>query len=112
MQAAYAQLGSTDLCSVVVNNALAAIGVDCTVRFPGGGWYIDTYSIRDAGKRVDSPEPGDVAFYSSNYYGTSSHVAVYVGDGKVVSGNFNGSTQLVPAYIGGQQSQPEYYRYY
>ena len=112
VEAAYAQLGSTDLCSVVANNALKAIGVDCMVYFPFGGYMLSTETVRDAGTRVDTPQPGDIAFYASNYSGTSSHVAVYVGEGKVVSGNFNGSTQLVAAYIGGQQSQPEYYRYY
>ena len=109
--AAIAQIGSTDLCSVVANNALNAIGVDGRAVYLFG-WGLSTETIRDAGRHVDEPWPGDIAYYASNYYGTSSHVAVYVGEGKVVSGNYNGSTQLVPAYIGGQQSQPEYYRYY
>ena len=112
VNAAYAQLGSTDLCSLVVNNALNAIGVDCFVGSPTMGYYIDTHTIRDKGYWVATPQPGDVAYYDSNFSGTSSHVAIYIGNGKVISGNFNGSTQIVNAYIGGQQSQPQYYRYY
>lgn len=112
VNAAYAQLGSTDLCSLVVANALAAIGVDAYDRYPGGGFLLSTETIRVRGYWVDTPQPGDVAYYSSNYSGTSSHVAIYIGNGQVISGNFNGSTQIVPAYIGGQQSQPQYYRYY
>lgn len=112
VNAAYAQLGSTDLCSLVVNNALNAIGVDCFVGSPTAGYYIDTETIRTRGYWVESPQPGDVAYYSSNYSGNSSHVAIYIGNGKVISGNFNGSTQIVDAYIGGQQSYPQYYRYY
>ena len=96
----------------MVNNALNAIGVDCFIGSPTTGYYIDTETIRSRGYWVENPQPGDVAYYSSNYSGTSSHVAIYIGNGQVISGNFNGSTQIVAAYIGGQQSYPQYYRYY
>ena len=101
-------VGKGGSCSFIVNEALNAAGIDCSY----GGIILSTETIRNAGTRVDTPQPGDVAYYASNYYGNSSHVAIYIGEGKVVSGNFNGTTQIVDAYIGGQQSQPEYYRYY
>lgn len=37
------------------------------------------------GRRVSSPRPGDLIFYGRDWRGNPTHVAIYIGGGKVVS---------------------------
>lgn len=73
--AALAQVGITQDCTAMVENALAAIGRP--VGDLGPSQFLGLGTI------VSSPAPGDIVV-------TGGHVAIYIGDGNVVSGGMNG----------------------
>ncbi|UVJ40416.1 C40 family peptidase [Arthrobacter sp. CJ23] len=83
--AAYAQLGVTQDCTMLVTNSLAAVGIHFH-DWPAG--YLSL------GRTVSAAEaqPGDLAYYSNGGFGGMAHIAVYVGNGMAVHGGWNGST--------------------
>ena len=72
----------------MVENALRSVGKSVGDLAPA-----QFYAF---GSVVGSPEPGDLVI-------TSGHVAIYVGNGQVISGGFDGmNTVLHPlSYLGG-----------
>ena len=85
--AAYAQIGTTQDCTDMVQNALAAVGL--TTRRDQGGYDYGISTFEQHGYRVspDQAQPGDILIK----YGY--HVAIYVGDGVnhlAVHGGWNG----------------------
>ncbi len=77
--AALAQVGVNQDCTMLVTNSLAAVGIDFH------GWPEDYLSL---GELTDTPVPGDIIVYSG-------HVAIYIGDGQAVHGGYNGYTTVV-----------------
>ncbi len=82
--AAYAQMGVSQDCTMLVTNALAAVGVNFH------GWPAGYLSL---GRTVSAAEaqPGDLAYYQNGGMGMA-HIAVYVGNGMAVHGGWNGGT--------------------
>jgi cell wall-associated NlpC family hydrolase len=83
--AAYAQLGVTQDCTMLVTNSLAAVGIHFH-DWPAG--YLSLGRVVSAAEA----QPGDLAYYSNGGYGGMAHIAVYVGNGMAVHGGWNGST--------------------
>ncbi|NLT25748.1 MAG: C40 family peptidase [Microbacteriaceae bacterium] len=86
--AAYAQIGTTQDCTDMVQNALAAMGL--TTRRDQGGYDYGISTFEQHGYRVspDEVQPGDILIA----YGY--HVAIYTGDGvnhMAVHGGWNGA---------------------
>lgn len=83
--AAYAQLGVTQDCTMLVTNSLAAVGINFH-DWPAG--YLSL------GRTVSAAEaqPGDLAYYANGGLAGQAHIAVYVGNGMAVHGGWNGST--------------------
>ena len=77
--AALAQVGVFQDCTMLVTNALKAVGID----FHGAPE--DYLSL---GTLTNEPVPGDICVY----YG---HVAIYIGDGMAVHGGWNGNQTVV-----------------
>jgi len=82
--AAYAQLGVSQDCTMLVTNSLAAVGINYH------GWPAGYLSL---GRTVSAAEaqPGDLAYYQNGGMG-QAHIAVYVGNGMAVHGGWNGGT--------------------
>lgn len=82
--AAYAQLGVSQDCTMLVTNSLSAVGINFH------GWPAGYLSL---GRTVSAAEaqPGDLAYYQNGGSGMA-HIAVYVGGGKAVHGGWNGGT--------------------
>lgn len=76
--AALAQLGRTQDCTMLATNALAAAGINFH------DWP-ENYSA--LGSWTSNPVPGDLCIYSG-------HIAVYVGNGQAVHGGWNGWTTI------------------
>ncbi|MFR9256002.1 MAG: NlpC/P60 family protein [Merdibacter sp.] len=90
-EAALAQLGRTQDCTMLVTNALAANGIYYH------GWPAGYLSL---GTVTDDPQPGDLIYYADGGMGMA-HIAVYIGNGQAVHGGFNGSeTVVASAYLG------------
>ncbi|MFJ4208392.1 NlpC/P60 family protein [Paenarthrobacter sp. NPDC089675] len=83
--AAYAQLGVTQDCTMLVTNSLAAVGIHFH-DWPAG--YLSLGRVVSAAEA----QPGDLAYYANGGYGGMAHIAVYVGNGMAVHGGWNGST--------------------
>lgn len=77
--AALAQIGVNQDCTMLVTNALKAVGID----FHGA-----PYEYASLGEWTDTPVPGDICIYSG-------HVALYVGNGQAVHGGWNGYTTIL-----------------
>lgn len=77
--AAMAQLGVNQDCTMLVTNSLAAVGIQFH------GWPQDYASLGDW---TSNPVPGDIVIYSG-------HVAVYAGNGMAVHGGWNGYTTVL-----------------
>lgn len=77
--AAMAQIGVNQDCTMLVTNALKAVGID----FHGA-----PYEYASLGEWTDTPVPGDICIYSG-------HVALYVGNGQAVHGGWNGYTTIL-----------------
>lgn len=72
---AYGQIGVAQDCTAMVENALRSVGIPVGDLAPGQFFAF--------GAVVGSPAPGDLVI-------TGGHVAIYVGNGQVVSGGLNG----------------------
>ena len=72
---AYGQVGITQDCTAMVEKALNAAGI------PVGD--IGPQAFLNYGKVVGDPQPGDIIVQSG-------HVAIYAGNGQVISGGMNG----------------------
>lgn len=77
--AAMAQIGVNQDCTMLVTNALKAVGIN----FHGA-----PYEYASLGEWTDTPVPGDICIYSG-------HVALYVGNGQAVHGGWNGYTTIL-----------------
>ncbi|MEY8380859.1 NlpC/P60 family protein [Ileibacterium valens] len=73
--AALAQVGVMQDCTMLVTNSLRAVGINFH------GWPEEYLSL---GPTTNNPVPGDIIVYSG-------HVAIYIGDGKAVHGGFMGN---------------------
>lgn len=82
--AAYAQLGVSQDCTMLVTNSLAAVGINFH------GWPAGYFSL---GRTISAAEaqPGDLTYYANGGAGLA-HIAVYVGGGKAVHGGWSGNT--------------------
>jgi cell wall-associated NlpC family hydrolase len=87
LSAAYAQLGVTQDCTMLVTNSLAAVGIHFH-DWPAG--YLSL------GRTVSAAEaqPGDLIYYADGGAGVA-HVAVYAGNGQAVHGGYNGNQTVV-----------------
>ncbi|KHL03859.1 NlpC/P60 family protein [Sinomonas humi] len=85
--AAYAQLGVHQDCTMLVTNALAAVGIYFH------GWPADYMSL---GHIVSAGEaqPGDLVYYQNGGMGMA-HIAVYVGNGMAVHGGWDGDNTVL-----------------
>ncbi|MCQ1956901.1 C40 family peptidase [Arthrobacter sp. zg-Y826] len=72
---AYGQIGVAQDCTAMVENALRSVGKSVGDLAPGQFFQF--------GSVVSTPAPGDLVI-------TGGHVAIYVGNGQVVSGGLNG----------------------
>ena len=97
-------VGVTDglWCTQVVPQALANAGVsDAYQLWPDQ--YQGVY-----GYYTDSPQAGDLIYYNNGGRGVD-HIAVYIGNGQAVHGNYNGKTVIASAYQNGM-GNPQYIR--
>ena len=97
-------VGVTDglWCTQVVQQALANAGVsDAYQLWPDQ--YQGVY-----GYYTDSPQAGDLIYYINGGRGVD-HIAVYIGNGQAVHGNYNGKTVIADAYQSGM-GNPQYIR--
>jgi len=87
LSAAYAQLGVSQDCTMLVTNALAAVGINYH------GWPAGYLSL---GQTVSAAEaqPGDLIYYADGGAGMA-HIAVYAGNGQAVHGGYNGNQTVV-----------------
>jgi cell wall-associated NlpC family hydrolase len=87
LSAAYAQLGVTQDCTMLVTNSLAAVGINFH-DWPAG--YLSL------GRTVSAAEaqPGDLIYYTNGGSGMA-HIAVYAGNGQAVHGGYNGNQTVV-----------------
>lgn len=93
LEAAYAQLGRYQDCTMLVTNSLKSIGINFH-DWPAG--------YTSLGKQVPLSEaqPGDILIYKDGGLGVG-HVAIYAGNGKAVHGGWLGNqTSIGPAIIG------------
>lgn len=74
LAAAMGQLGVNQDCTMLVTNALRAVGINFH------GWPSDYAAL---GSWTSAPVPGDIIIYSG-------HVAIYAGNGQAVHGGWNG----------------------
>ena len=90
-EAALAQVGTAQDCTMLVTNALAANGIYYH------GWPSGYMSL---GTVTDDPQPGDLIYYADGGMGMA-HIAVYIGNGQAVHGGYNGNeTVVASAYLG------------
>ncbi len=90
--AAYAQLGRAQDCTMLVTNALAAVGIYFHSA-PAG--YMSLGTIVPASQA----QPGDIIYYADGGVGLA-HVAIYIGGGQAIHGGYLGSTVIASAYMG------------
>lgn len=88
LASAYGQIGITQDCTRMVENALASIGIISGDLAPNQFFRFGTV--------VGTPAPGDILI-------SAGHVGIYAGNGQMISGGFNGNqTVLHPvSYVGG-----------
>jgi cell wall-associated NlpC family hydrolase len=80
LSAAYAQIGMTQDCTALVEKALGAAGIPVGDLAP--------MQFMNHGSVVGDPQPGDMVVQSG-------HVAIYAGDGNVISSGINGNQTAV-----------------
>lgn len=85
--AAYAQLGVNQDCTMLVTNALAAVGIYYH-GWPAG--YMSLGHIVSAA----AAQPGDLVYYQNGGMGIA-HIAVYVGNGMAVHGGWEGGQTVL-----------------
>ena len=97
-------VGVTDglWCTQVVQQALANAGVSDAYRL----WPDQYQGVY--GYYTDSPLAGDLIYYNNGGRGVD-HIAVYIGNGQAVHGNYNGKTVIADAYQSGM-GNPQYIR--
>lgn len=78
-QAAIAQVGVSQDCTMLVTNALKAVGINFH------GWPAEYAQL---GSFTDNPVPGDIIIYSG-------HVALYIGNGQAVHGGWLGNQTVI-----------------
>lgn len=102
--AAYAQIGVTQDCTMLVTRSLAAVGIK------HHGWPVSYYSLGYAVSAAEA-KPGDLIYYvngSGASIGGMAHIAIYVGNGMAVHGGWDGwTTKLFSVNVG---SGPNYIR--
>ncbi|OMH31515.1 hypothetical protein BGP79_11125 [Tersicoccus sp. Bi-70] len=81
--AALAQLGVTQDCTMLVTNAIKAVGINFH------GWPADYFQL---GSQIPASQaqPGDLIYYADGG-GGQAHIAVYIGNGMAVHGGWNGN---------------------
>lgn len=87
-------VGVTDglWCTQVVQQALANAGVsDAYQLWPDQ--YADQY-----GYYTNDPQVGDLLYYNNGGRGVD-HIAIYIGNGQAVHGNYEGKTVIASAYL-------------
>lgn len=90
--AAYGQIGVSQDCTAMVENALRQVGFSVGDLAPAQFFAYGT--------QVSTPQPGDLIYYDDAGAGVP-HIAIYVGNGQAVHGGWTGySTVLADAYIG------------
>ena len=98
--AAQTLVGVTDgqWCTQVVQQALALAGVsDAYQLWPDE--YAGMY-----GYYTNDPQPGNLIYYNNGGRGVD-HIAIYIGNGLAVHGNYNGRTVIESVYIPGGATQ-------
>ena len=99
-QAALAQLGTFQDCTLLVTNALKAVGINFH-DWPAG--YMSLGTVVPASQA----QPGDIVYYANGGMG-AAHIGVYAGNGQAIHGGWNGNqTVLNTANLG---SGPVYIR--
>ncbi|MFV0381484.1 MAG: NlpC/P60 family protein, partial [Breznakia sp.] len=93
VSAAMAQIGVAQDCTMLVTNALKAVGIYFHSA-PAG--YFSLGSVVSAA----AAQPGDLIYYADGGAGWA-HIAVYVGGGQAVHGGWLGQTVLSSVYVGG-----------
>lgn len=78
-EAAKAQVGVSQDCTMLVTNALKAVGIDFH------GWPEEYLSLGDV---TNDPVPGDICVYNG-------HVALYIGNGQAVHGGWLGNQTVI-----------------
>lgn len=92
-QAALAQLGKFQDCTMLVTNALKAVGINFH-DWPAG--YMNLGTVVPASQA----QPGDLIYYANGGTGLA-HIAVYAGNGQAVHGGWLGNqTALNTANVG------------
>ena len=92
-QAALAQLGTFQDCTMLVTNALKAVGINFH-DWPAG--YMSLGTVVPASQA----QPGDLVYYANGGTGLA-HIAVYAGNGQAVHGGWLGNqTALNTANVG------------
>ena len=79
VSAAYAQLGRTQDCTMLVTNSLAAVGIN---------FHGSPEDYLSLGTLTSNPVPGDIIVYSG-------HVAIYVGNGQAIHGGWLGNQTVL-----------------
>jgi cell wall-associated NlpC family hydrolase len=89
---AYGQIGVSQDCTAMVENALRSAGVSVGDLAPA--------QFMAYGTQVSTPQPGDMIYYDDAGAGVP-HIAIYVGNGQAIHGGWTGyTTALADAYIG------------
>lgn len=98
--AAQTLVGVTDgqWCTQVVQQALALAGVSDAYRL-----WPDEYAGM-YGYYTNDPQPGNLIYYNNGGRGVD-HIAIYIGNGLAVHGNYNGRTVIESVYIPGGAPQ-------
>lgn len=77
-EAAIAQIGVEQDCTMLVTNSLKAVGINFH------GWPIEYKTL---GEWTDTPVPGDIIIYEG-------HVALYIGNGRAIHGGWYGHSTV------------------
>lgn len=89
---AYGQIGVSQDCTAMVENALRSAGISVGDLAPA--------QFMAYGTQVSTPQPGDMIYYDDAGAGVP-HIAIYVGNGQAIHGGWTGyTTALADAYIG------------
>ena len=87
-------VGVTDglWCTQVVQQALANAGVSDAYQL-----WPDQYAGQ-YGYYTNDPQEGDLLYYNNGGHGVD-HIAIYIGNGQAVHGNYEGKTVIASAYL-------------
>lgn len=92
LDAAYAQLGNGQDCTMLVTNSLRAVGINyhsAPAGYIGLGTVVPT----------SEAQPGDIIYYADGGAGVP-HVSIYAGGGQAVHGGYMGTTRVASAWLG------------